>query len=55
MLVPLCRGNHARKSHAGTPDAFSDGVFAVLITVRVLELRPPEILMSPPAGGKRAA
>src|SRR5437773_8289986 len=31
--------------HRATPDrlsAFSDGVFAVLITVLVLELRPPE-------------
>jgi len=33
--------------HRATPDrlsAFSDGVFAVLITVLVLELRPPEFL-----------
>ncbi|MGB8069376.1 MAG: TMEM175 family protein [Pseudolabrys sp.] len=32
--------------HRATPErlsAFSDGVFAVLITVLVLELRPPEI------------
>ena len=32
--------------HKATPErlsAFSDGVFAVLITVLVLELRPPEI------------
>jgi uncharacterized membrane protein len=32
--------------HRATPDrlsAFSDGVFAVLITVLVLELRPPEV------------
>ena len=33
---------HARRSPERL-SAFSDGVFAVLITVLVLELRPPEI------------
>jgi uncharacterized membrane protein len=51
----FCRGDFAERwrtrkgltvLHTATPErlsAFSDGVFAVLITVLVLELRPPEI------------
>ena len=40
-----CAGNGTTVLHRATPErlsAFSDGVFAVLITVLVLDLRPPE-------------
>jgi hypothetical protein len=36
-----CRG--ARERDPERPSMFSDGVFAVLITVLVLEQRPPEL------------
>ena len=45
-LAPQCAGNGATVLDRATPErlsAFSDGVFAVLITVLVLELRPPEL------------
>src|SRR6267143_1107303 len=45
-LAPQCTGNGTTVLHRATPErlsAFSDGVFAVLITVLVLELRPPEL------------
>ena len=41
----MSRGNEVTRARA-TPErlsAFSDGVFAVLITVLVLDLRPPEL------------
>src|SRR5207245_1741070 len=45
-LAAQCTGNGTTVLHRATPErlnAFSDGVFAVLITVLVLELRPPEL------------
>src|SRR5207249_10399086 len=45
-LATQCTGNGTTVLHRATPErlsAFSDGVFAVLITVLVLELRPPEL------------
>jgi uncharacterized membrane protein len=50
MFMPMpdpasCAGDGTAVLHRATPErlsVFSDGVFAVLITVLVLELRPPE-------------